>query len=154
MIIIWKKYKQSTRATFMSAMGATAIGCGLIFTPLTVLVVADLGFHSAAWAFLGLQAAFFLIGVPLMLFAPKQAKRDTDKRIVEDVEYARYLVQINPELKEYVRNLQPAYYEDPTRPIKNYDKSAESRQVPLWRKVLGAIMAIVLLLVVIYILRI
>lgn len=147
MIIFWKKYKYSTRATTMSAMGAAAIAIGLIFTPLSVLVVADLGFHSWAWAFLSLQGVFFLVGIPLMLFAPKQAKRDMDKRIMEDVEYARYLVRSFPEMREHVRELQPAYYEDPTRPIKDYDKLAEAAKLPLWRRVLAAVLAIVVLVV-------
>lgn len=133
----------------MSGLGAAAIAVGLIFTPLTVLMVKDLGFSSFALAVLGGQAAVIIVGILLMALAPKQAKRQMDKRIVEDLEYARYIVHAYPDVKEHVRELQPGYYEDASHPIVDYEK-IDNPKLPLWRKILFVLLMVGLLVVSYY----
>ncbi|MGX8850563.1 hypothetical protein [Amedibacillus sp. YH-ame10] len=119
-IIFYKKYEECPMATTISMVASASIFLGIISTPLFILTMRD-----SSWLYGNLYIGiiplvFFVLGILGKIYAPKCAHKIMVKRITENLEYGRYIAHKYPKYSTLVKELQPMYNEEDSRPITDY----------------------------------
>lgn len=133
-VIFYKAYKECPKATFISGFASVAIFLGIISLPLFILAMRDSSWLYGNYYIGILPATFFALGIYGKIKAPKYAHKDMVNRIKENLEYGRYIADKYPQHTLLVKELQPTYEENDSRPITDFLKEDSLEQAMKIRK--------------------